>query len=136
VTFVSLGRGVRLGETQQALLRAADGRRTVLEIAQATGLSFAVASAELQRLVRARILQCAIEVPSTVFHPFDHLRGWVRALAPECEARERWLAELDAFEALRVAFRDGSLEERDRIMAEMERRFTALTGDPPRRGSG
>jgi hypothetical protein len=136
VTFASLGRGVRLDATQQALLRAADGSRSVLEIAAACGLDSALAGSEVQRLVRARILHCAIEVPSTAFHPFDHLRDWLRALPPECAVGERWLGELDGLEALRVAFRDGSLDERDPLMGEMERRFTELTGDPPRRGAG
>ena len=134
--YVSLGRAVRLDPPQQALLRAVDGSRTVLDIAEAAGLESDVAASEIARLVRARILHCAIEVPSTVFHPLEHLREWVEALPAACEPRERWLAEIEGFDALRVAFRDGSLEDRDRIMAEMERRFTELTGDAPRRGSG
>ena len=126
----------RLPEQLRQLARAIDGRITLKELARRHCLTLAELRPLIQQLVDLRVVLLRIDIPSTVFNPFACLKRFLLALPDACEARERWLRELEQFEEWIDAFVDADLQERIQLTGEMERAFSRLTQQKARRLSG
>lgn len=86
-------------------------------------------------LLKAAIVVRGLPLRTDEFEVFGALRASLDALAPSA-ARDRWAAGLAELEALRAEFQAGDLGVRRRLLPVLEARFTALTGEPARRGEG
>jgi len=118
------------------LLRDVDGTTTARELANRYDMPVEELIQQIELLVKQRMILFGIEIPSTIFGPFDYLREFVRALPDHVEAKAKWAAELDQFEQLRAAFEGGTFEQRVAISKRMEERFVELTRHATRRLAG
>ncbi|MFF5718828.1 lantibiotic dehydratase [Streptomyces buecherae] len=113
----------------------ADGPLSLAALAARLGTSVAETGRRLRPLLADGRLHRGLLFPADVVDGLPGLRGAVAAL-PDVPGRDAWLAELDAFaEGLR-AFAAAGVDERARLLAALEARFTELTGVPARRGAG
>lgn len=126
----------KISTEQYELWNLFDGSRTVAEIARETGRAPAVIVAACGGAGTARLADCGIGIPPTVPEPLRYLRSAVAELPENLAARERWLAVLDKFEHLRIAFRDGDLRRRVEVQDTIDRLFEQITGKPAQRGAG
>ncbi|GIF05443.1 lantibiotic dehydratase [Actinoplanes siamensis] len=132
------GRAVRLPAADRSLIEAADGIRgaDALVAHVATGAAAAdpdVLRGRLHRLRTAGVLLADVEPASTRLQPLDELRDWLRRSAPESP----WPAALDELaEDVSGYARAGDEPAKTAALDTLERRFTALTGAPARRGAG
>lgn len=127
------GRQVRLGIPERQLVALADGVRGRRELLRAVAPAGGALGHRLDKLLRTGILIADLEPSSTRIQPLDELGEWVQRHAPGSKWREA-LAEL----ASAVREYAGTRDEpsRERALLALERRFTALTGAPPRRSGG
>lgn len=118
------------------LLRDADGTTTLQELASGYNLPAKELYKQVEWLVKKRLLLFSIEIPSTIFGPFDYLCDFLRSLPDHVEAKGKWIAELDRFEGLRTEFENATLESRVEITKRMEKLFVELTRHATRRLAG
>lgn len=113
----------------------ADGPATLVELASRSGCSVRETAAELRPLLADGSVHRGLVWAAETVDGLAGLRAAVAAL-PGRPARDRWLAELDRFDADRTGFAAAGPDRRLELLGEMEARFTDLTGVPARRGAG
>lgn len=134
---VTLGeRTFAIPENLAELLEYVDGERTVQEIAAALGRPVAWVWTELERLARLRAVMLAVEVPVTVLRPLVWLCDFVRRLPAACSSRGRWRAVLEQCRDIQDRFGAAPLEERLKLLAELETLISSVADVVPRRGGG
>lgn len=136
IGIAPLGRALRIDATAERIVKLADGRLTVAELADRLGLDWAVVWERMEQLRRAQVLTTAIVVPADLSDPLAYLRQWVAWLPGTLELRGHWSAALDALHTLLQAFAEADLPARVELLAAIEGRFTELCGDLGRRGGG
>jgi hypothetical protein len=131
------GRGLgRLTRTQRDVLGLVDGRHTVADIAELLGYRTDAVLETLDPLAGRGVVRLAPEPPVTEPQPIAWLGGWVDALPGDCPAGPVWQRELASFRAVPDTFPALDLAAKQRTLADLEARFTRLTGAGARRGSG
>jgi hypothetical protein len=136
VRFHFLDKSMKLGGLHLALVRAANGARTALDLAADTGFAADVVLPALEKLERARILIWRIVIPSTIFHPFEFLVNEIMCLPEACSTRRKWLDALSEIDCLRNEYRNAALDQRKVLLGRMEDDFARVTGIPPVRSEG
>lgn len=134
--FHFIDKSLALGEMHARIVRAANGKRTVPEMAEYLHIAPEALVRGLEQMVRAQVLIWRLSIPSTIFHPFDYLVRTVRDLPPACASREKWLAVLAELDLLREQYRTAPLSVRDRLLSCMEAMFQEVAGTRPERGAG
>ncbi|MEU4519966.1 lantibiotic dehydratase [Amycolatopsis sp. NPDC024027] len=92
------------GPPLRELFALCDGKRTIADLAAASGTDPERLAAQLTELVDCAALEVDITIPSGAPEPFAFLRERVAALP--AAPRERWLTELDRLDALRQRVQD------------------------------
>ena len=121
-----------LDERGRQLASLIDGERTQAELAQACGMALADAERVLAELYKIGFALHDLEPCSTTAYPLAD----VIARLPSGGAGDRWRQTLLAFKQLIESFGAATLDERHEILANAEREFTTITGNPARRGAG
>lgn len=129
------GAEVPLAQATADLLAKLDGRTSVQALRQADAhpASF---NARLSRLIEKGVVRLEIPVPSTIFDPMRFLVEFVEALPPSLPQRRLWLDRLQPFLDWMAQLQQADLAQRQRISAQVEQRFTQLTGQTARRLAG
>jgi hypothetical protein len=124
---------------EEAVLRASSAGLTaadaVARAATELGVAAADAEAALDALLGAGAL-AAFAVPIETLQPVEGLLADLLARVAPCPARDAWVRRLRALLALKERVVDAGVEERRTLMAEIEDRFSAWTGDEARRNGG
>jgi hypothetical protein len=134
--FHFLDKSISLGAPLLRVALAANGKRTLEEIAQRSETSIEGASRSIEQLARAQVLIWKLSIPSTIFHPFDHLAQAVRNLPASAATRSGWLSTLDELDRLRIRYCRAPLTERLDLLAAMEALFQRVAGVRPERAAG
>lgn len=113
------------------VLALVDGTRDVTAIAELLGITAADALDVLDLLVEKGIVRLVPEPPVTVPQPITWLCEWVAAL-PE----RTWPQRLAPFVSVPAVFADLDLAGKQAALADLEQRFSEITGADARRGSG
>jgi len=116
-----------------AAVRAGDG--TMEDVAARVGLEPAALDKLLIPLLKGGIVVRELRYRTDDLEVFESLRATVDALPPS-DAREKWRGHLARLEGMRARFEAAPLDERRKILPELEAAFTALTGVAARRGEG
>lgn len=130
-----LGVAVKLPAPTLAAYKALSGGASLRQAAATLGKPVDELAKLVAPLLKAAIVVRALPLRTDDFEVFAALRASVDALAPSA-ARDRWAAGLGELEALRAAFHTGDLAARRGLLPKLEETFTALTGQPARRGEG
>lgn len=139
--FVALlEREFPLDDIERALMRDADGHRTVTELARDHGLSIDECLALLNRMQSRMLVTCNIDIPADLFRPLRWLIRWLEGnLSPDNLARAEWLERLAALENGARRFEAASFPSRLEQWQELQRLYTELNlarGGEARRGGG
>jgi hypothetical protein len=137
VHFPLEGRAVAVSPDAARALALANGARTLVEIAGRLGRPVDAALALVAELERHRAARLEVVLAAGETDPTGVLLAWLRRLTREAEPeRSRWLEMVGRAAALRDRFAGAGLEERRRLLDELEERFRAACGRPARRGQG
>jgi hypothetical protein len=135
-TKIPLHRNVLLANGDGPVARVlAEGPASLSELARQLGLSVKDAVELARPMLADGSVHRGLLHAAEVVDGLRELRTAVAAL-PQVAARDRWLAELDAFAADCAEFADAAPDRRAALLGVMERRFTELTGVAARRGAG
>ncbi|MBC3987224.1 lantibiotic dehydratase [Streptomyces sp. AC536] len=126
------GKRASLPPATLALLRAADGRHTVTELARSLGASPDTVLATARHAADRGLLLLDCRPPVAVT---DAL-GWLRAEVASFPSGADWLRLLDRIQGLLAAFGTADLERRRELLAELEREIARQGGGAVRRGGG
>jgi hypothetical protein len=131
------GKTVTVGRTLAALLREADGTKSLPELlAHLDEKERLAVEKPLSHLLQAGLLKQELHVPSTMGNPLPYVIEQVAALPPS-DQRQMWLERLRGWEAwLTRMSAEQDLQARIELISEGEARFTEQTGESARRGSG
>jgi hypothetical protein len=128
--------GARVPRATAALLAAVQrGAGSLAAAAREAGCGEADAERALAPLLRAGLARRGLAIEGEDVDLLAQLLAGVRAL-PASDARDRWRARLEELGRLAGEFEAAGLDGRRRLLPEIERRFTACTGAPARRGEG
>ncbi|HEX4099642.1 MAG TPA: lantibiotic dehydratase [Pseudonocardiaceae bacterium] len=120
---------------QQAVAVLADGPVSIATLAERLGVSVGELGPQIRPLLASGAVHRGLVFPAEVVDGLATLRRAVAAL-PAVPQREHWLAVLDGFAVGCRVFAAATVTERERLLADLEERFTALTGVAARRGAG
>jgi Lantibiotic dehydratase, N terminus len=123
---------LRLPPPLRELLRAADGSRSVPELARQLGRPAADVFAAVERAAERRLLLLDCRPPVTV----PDALGWLRAFVAALPAGRHWLGVLDRICQLLDEFAAAGLERRRELLAELESEIAGRSPGPVRRGGG
>jgi hypothetical protein len=114
------------------LLRAADGGRSVLELADHLGWPVSQMLAAVEQAVSRRMLLLDCRPPVTV----PDALGWLRGLVAALPAARPWLDILDRISARLDEFAIADLDRRQKLLTELESDIADRSAAPVRRGGG
>jgi len=132
----ALGLNVVLTAATAPLVRALSaGPKSFEALASELGKTAQALELDSVPLLKATLVLRALPYLADDFEAFGHLTHALREL-PASAARDGWLSRLERLESFRVAFEQGDLQTRQKVLPEWEKAFTELTGQPARRGEG
>lgn len=133
--FPTSGRMVALDQASARLFELADGRRTVLQLAEALDEDWTATWARLARLQRVGAISVALHIPGDVSDPLAIIQRWLDELPPS-EPGRRWSAALQELRGLIAAFATADLDRRVQLLSTIEERWSALQLGAAWRGAG
>ncbi|MEV0679058.1 amino acid adenylation domain-containing protein [Actinosynnema sp. NPDC050436] len=137
VLHVPLTEPIRLPPLDAAVLAACDGRRRAHDVADHLGADRAEVLTALERLHHARRIAWTLEVPPSALVPETALRAQVDGI-DDPQVRQRVTAAVDEVVAGRdrVAAAVGDPDRLVHAIADLQERFTAITGSEAVRRPG
>lgn len=123
------------GRASFAALSAAEGGLRFAELVRARGCPARDVATELRALVAAGAVDVELGSGTIDSQPLTTLGDQLTELPPSA-AREEWIERVRDLDIRLAAMADQPLAERIVTVAEIESRFTAITGVPARRGAG
>lgn len=131
------GRPLDLPAPMLELVRAADGRQSVLDLADRLGWPVEEVLATVEQALTRRVLLLDCRPPVTVPDALGWLRGLVTSLRNQpAQPAENWLDLLDRISGRLEEFASADLGRRRELLAELESGIAACTAEPVRRGGG
>jgi hypothetical protein len=140
-THVPLRRSSMFGLTGQRLTHLPTGRSVLLspdEVAAWRGAGAPggpTVADRLERLTQFKALLPHVPVDLWSAEPLDSLEEWLRQL-PQNLATQRWLDRIGELRVSMRSFATATGGRRGATLRHLEQRVAALTGEPPRRGTG
>ncbi|HEU0088991.1 MAG TPA: lantibiotic dehydratase [Pseudonocardiaceae bacterium] len=113
----------------------AAGPMSIALLAEHLNVPVAEVGRQVRPLLVAGVVHRGLVFPAEVVDGLAELRRAVTAL-PAVPRRAHWMAELDSFALGCRGFAAAEVAERERLLGELEQRFTRLTGVAARRGAG
>lgn len=126
------GRAVELPPDLHAMIRAADGDRSIAALAAELGRPAPELRETVEQAVRRRLLLLDCRPPVTVLDPLD----WLRTFLAELPGAQRWTSTVDRITASLREFEDAELARRRELLAAIEHEIAAVSAEPVRRGGG
>jgi hypothetical protein len=113
-----------------------DGHSCARDIALRLQRSLNEVLADIETFVGAGYLHFDVPIPPSTLQPLDYLFERVSALPSDCSGRQLWINILSYFKGVCNKFALADFGERRMILADLEGRYSELTGTAPRRGEG
>jgi hypothetical protein len=114
------------------LLRAADGRRSILDLARHLSRPVEDVLAGVEHAVTRRVMLLDCRPPVTV----PDALGWLRALVATLPIDRPWPDVLDGVSEQLAEFATTDLERRRELLAVLEAKVAGISAEPVRRGGG
>ncbi|WP_033442362.1 lantibiotic dehydratase [Saccharothrix sp. NRRL B-16314] len=126
----------RLEPADLVLFQAADGRRTVAELADDLGEPWPETWQRVRRLSRKRALVLGPIIPPDLPDPLAWLIDWLDRFPPGAPPRDRWEPELRSLHAAIRSFAHSPVEDRRELLADIEAQVVTLCEADARRHGG
>ncbi|NUT46874.1 MAG: hypothetical protein HOV94_06060 [Saccharothrix sp.] len=126
----------RLEPADLALFRAADGRRTVAELAEDLGETWPRTWRRVRRLSRKRALVVGPIIPPDLPDPLAWLIDWLDRFPPGTPPHDRWKPGVRSLHAAIRSFAHSPIEHRQALLADIEAQVVTMCEADARRHGG